>query len=233
MDLDLDHLHNDDDFHVMDLNVMHKNLYPDSPTNESASTHMRRRALSLNKITIEDFYDFFDKPIVAVAREFGVCTTLFKKICRKSGIHRWPYRKISSLSKTIDAIEDTLHQDLSAIERSKMMSQLDDLQKKRDYVRRNPNSKVALVKPTEALSLASRLKPTKPQPENQGFDDSNSEPYSVESPRDDIHQSHRAAYDFDDSIEDEFSQFPNLYSHHHLLPPTDLALDDYSCVVEI
>ncbi|ETV69654.1 hypothetical protein H257_14677 [Aphanomyces astaci] len=76
-------------------------------------------------------------------------------------------------------------------------------------------------------------KPTKPQPENQGFDDSNSEPYSIESPRDDIHQNHRTAYDFDDSIEDEFPHISNLYSHHHLLLLTDLALHDYNCVVEI
>ncbi|RHZ02432.1 hypothetical protein DYB37_011110 [Aphanomyces astaci] len=68
---------------------------------------------------------------------------------------------------------------------------------------------------------------------NQGFDDSNSEPYSIESPRDDIHQNHRTAYDFDDSIENEFAHFSNLYSQHHLLLLTDLDLDDYNCVVEI
>ncbi|RHY34928.1 hypothetical protein DYB32_000573 [Aphanomyces invadans] len=211
----------------MDLNVMHKNLYPDSPTDDSNSTHVRRRALSLNNVTIEDFYDFFDKPIVAVAREFGVCTTLFKKICRKSGIHRWPYRKISSLSKTIDAIQDSLHQDLSPSERTKLLAQLDDLHKKRDYVRRNPNSKVALIKPADALALACR---SKPKLENQVFDDSTSDPCSGDSPHNDYNPD--LTYNFGDSIEDDFPQSPNLYSHHPLLA-TDLVLDDYSCVVEI
>ncbi|KAF0699413.1 Aste57867_10021 [Aphanomyces stellatus] len=237
MELDLDmHMELEhEELHIMDL--MHKNLFPamiaTSPTAHSPKSG-KRRALSLNKVTIEDFYEYFDKPIVAVAREFGVCTTLFKKICRKSGIRRWPYRKISSLSKTIEAIQDTLTQDLTSVERGKMVSQLDELHKKRDYVRKNPNSKVALVKPADALSIASRFvskrassSPAKPQSSG----DSESDQFSAtqSSP----HGYHRTNFELCDTLEDDFHFPTSMYVGYPHMAPCDVPLEDYNCVVEI
>ncbi|KAG9414058.1 hypothetical protein AC1031_013264 [Aphanomyces cochlioides] len=217
-----------ENIHIVDL--MQKDLFPSSAANSSDPAKLgKRRALSLSKITIEDFYEYFDKPIVAVAREFGVCTTLFKKICRKSGIRRWPYRKISSLSKTIEAIQETLTQDLTSVERSKMISQLEELTKKRDYVRKNPNSKVALVKPADALSIAGRFAPkrpmsTKPREANS---DSQSDPPSSTALSPYEYSGHD--YDLCDELHDDFH---TMYNHHPLIP-SDLTLDDYNCVVEI
>lgn len=35
------------------------------------------------------------------AKGLGICTTLLKKICRRYGIRRWPYRKISAIENAV------------------------------------------------------------------------------------------------------------------------------------
>ncbi len=37
---------------------------------------------------------YFDQPIEKVAAVFGVSVTIIKRLCRKHGINRWPYRKV-------------------------------------------------------------------------------------------------------------------------------------------
>lgn len=39
----------------------------------------------------------FDLPINVAAKQLGVCATVLKKICRKHGLQRWPFRKIKCL----------------------------------------------------------------------------------------------------------------------------------------
>jgi hypothetical protein len=56
-------------------------------------------------ITIEELRKFFHLPIAEVAKHFGTCTTALKKLCRKLHIHKWPYRQILSLSKSIQSLE--------------------------------------------------------------------------------------------------------------------------------
>lgn len=38
---------------------------------------------------------YFHLPIVDAAKELGMCTTMLKKLCRRCGISRWPYRKVN------------------------------------------------------------------------------------------------------------------------------------------
>lgn len=35
------------------------------------------------------------------AKDLGICTTMLKKICRRYGIRRWPYRKISAIKNAV------------------------------------------------------------------------------------------------------------------------------------
>lgn len=35
-----------------------------------------------------------------VAESFGMCSTLLKKICRRNGINRWPYRQVCVRART-------------------------------------------------------------------------------------------------------------------------------------
>ena len=39
--------------------------------------------------------EHFHLPMVEVAEKFGICTTVFKRMCRNHGIKRWPFRKVS------------------------------------------------------------------------------------------------------------------------------------------
>jgi len=52
-------------------------------------------------IELEELQKHFHEPMADVAKQFGVCTTFFKKVCRLHGIKRWPYRKMKSLQKKI------------------------------------------------------------------------------------------------------------------------------------
>lgn len=59
-------------------------------------------------IQLDDLKQCFNMPIAAVARKFGICATLLKKICRRHGIQRWPHRQIRSLQKSIDMLRESL-----------------------------------------------------------------------------------------------------------------------------
>ncbi|TYZ66733.1 hypothetical protein PybrP1_005645 [[Pythium] brassicae (nom. inval.)] len=59
-------------------------------------------------VQLDDLRSCFNMPIAAVARKFGICATLLKKICRRHGIQRWPHRQIRSLQKSIDMLRESL-----------------------------------------------------------------------------------------------------------------------------
>lgn len=56
-------------------------------------------------ITFNMLRPHFNRPLQEAAQHFGVCTTLLKKICRKNGIARWPYRHICGLHKSIASLK--------------------------------------------------------------------------------------------------------------------------------
>jgi len=46
----------------------------------------------------------FHLPLTVVSKKFGLCPTALKKLCRKFGIVRWPFRKLKMLDKKIAAL---------------------------------------------------------------------------------------------------------------------------------
>lgn len=54
-----------------------------------------RRLVSM---TAETLREHFHLPLLAVAQKFGMCTTTFKKVCRRVGITRWPQRQVLAKS---------------------------------------------------------------------------------------------------------------------------------------
>lgn len=50
------------------------------------------------KINKEDIEKVFHLPLLDAARELGMSGTLLKKICRKIGIRRWPYRTLKKMA---------------------------------------------------------------------------------------------------------------------------------------
>lgn len=101
------------------------------------------RELSLRELRVH-----FDKPIVQVAQEFGICTTFLKKICRRCGIKRWPHRQIRSLSRTIQMLHQAEAKAPTAQERLKFASQIAHLEAQKHAVMEDPdtNSKLKRVK---------------------------------------------------------------------------------------
>ena len=55
-----------------------------------------------------DLTKYFHLPIQNVAKDFGICITIFKKICRQNNITKWPYRQLKSLNNAIQGLEMTL-----------------------------------------------------------------------------------------------------------------------------
>lgn len=48
------------------------------------------------RLTLDDVKKYFHLPIEKAARRMDVCPTVLKKICRRGGLPRWPYRKVSN-----------------------------------------------------------------------------------------------------------------------------------------
>ncbi|CAA0827166.1 Protein NLP5 [Striga hermonthica] len=71
---------------------------PEGESNQMGSTKIplsmqvtyRERTRNLR---MKDFVQYSDLPIEFAARKMNLCPTVVKKICRKNGVERWPYRK--------------------------------------------------------------------------------------------------------------------------------------------
>ena len=53
------------------------------------------------RLTDKALREHFHLPLSDVAKKFGMCTTAFKKLCRKQGVMQWPQRTLRSLEKKI------------------------------------------------------------------------------------------------------------------------------------
>jgi len=54
-----------------------------------------------DRITLEALLERYDSPLSVVAKEFDVCLTHLKRVCRSHGIMRWPYRKVVLPSRAV------------------------------------------------------------------------------------------------------------------------------------
>ncbi|KAK2644982.1 hypothetical protein Ddye_020177 [Dipteronia dyeriana] len=77
---------------------------PDRRRNPSLSVQRERTT----KLTLNDLVPFFHLPIEKASRKLRLCATVVKKICRRSGVGRWPYRKINSINNQISRLSAKL-----------------------------------------------------------------------------------------------------------------------------
>ncbi|KFK25847.1 hypothetical protein AALP_AA8G169800 [Arabis alpina] len=68
------------------------------------NTPLSAQRLRTGKLTLDDLKKYFHLPIEKAAQTMEVCPTVLKKVCRRGGLRRWPYRKIKSLEKRIAAL---------------------------------------------------------------------------------------------------------------------------------
>lgn len=91
-------------------------------------------------LTFDVLSQYFHLPISAVGKELGVCATMLKKICRKNGIPRWPYRQIKSLNRMIASLEAQPEDD------EHVQSILKTLRYKRENLLGNPHMAESLLR---------------------------------------------------------------------------------------
>jgi hypothetical protein len=106
-------------------------------------------------------------PINEAAASLGMCATVLKKMCRKNGVERWPYRKFKSLDSMIEAYEGLLHRDVT------LACEITNLQQKRTMLMADPNLPFkSLVSKNETNAFNARVlrlqgiaaSPRKPEP---------------------------------------------------------------------
>lgn len=79
-----------------------------SPSRKPASGASRPNMSASHSITLAMLRPHFEEPLATVAKTFGICVTLLKKICRKHGLSRWPHRQITGLRKSIASMEHAI-----------------------------------------------------------------------------------------------------------------------------
>ena len=57
------------------------------------------RSSKTSKISYDVLAARFHLPLIDVCREFNVCLTFLKQLCRKHGIKRWPFRQVKAILK--------------------------------------------------------------------------------------------------------------------------------------
>jgi hypothetical protein len=73
--------------------VANPGISSNSRPDQNYETQMRRRGHVTGKMLRDNFH----LPLHTVAKKFGMCTTAFKKLCRRFEIAKWPHRQVSKL----------------------------------------------------------------------------------------------------------------------------------------
>nr|CCA16441.1 conserved hypothetical protein [Albugo laibachii Nc14] len=125
-------------------------------------------------IGLSDLRPHFNKPIVQVARELGICTTFLKRICRRCGIKRWPHRQIRSLLRTIDMLKKAQDNTQAVEEKMKYSGQIEQLEIKLKDIINDPDANGKLERVNKSLFHKSML-PRKTLLANQSTNESQPE----------------------------------------------------------
>ncbi|KAI4379629.1 hypothetical protein MLD38_005904 [Melastoma candidum] len=79
-------------------------------------------------MTVLDIAAYFHMPIEKASKRLAMCPTVIKKICRRGGVKRWPYRKMKSLDARIRKLRGNM--ELSHPEdRARIQAQILSLQR--------------------------------------------------------------------------------------------------------
>lgn len=100
---------------------------------------LEKGAATAQYITVDMLRPHFDKPLNDVAKIFGICSTLMKKVCRRLQIRKWPYRQILSLRRSVVSMKKQV--DYFDGERKVVYSdQMNKQQRKLDHLLRTGNA---------------------------------------------------------------------------------------------
>ncbi|EFC38340.1 predicted protein [Naegleria gruberi] len=93
------------------------------------------------QINKEQIQQYFHLPLEEAAIKLGCCSSVLKRTCRQLGIKRWPYRRMKSLSKR----QNQLQQQLTTLHDQYMKSrkQLEDVEGEMDVIIKEELSGIA------------------------------------------------------------------------------------------
>ena len=74
------------------------------------SVHRRRPVHMTRAVSRESICEYFHLPLREAAGMMGLCPTSLKRLCRRKGIDRWPYRRLKSLDAKITKLRRQLYQ---------------------------------------------------------------------------------------------------------------------------
>ncbi|KAI4380284.1 hypothetical protein MLD38_006491 [Melastoma candidum] len=74
-------------------------------------------------MSVLDIAAYFHMPIENASKRLMLCPTVVKKICRRGGVRRWPYRKVKSLDNKIMRLS-TKFEMLNSEEKASMQAQI-------------------------------------------------------------------------------------------------------------
>ncbi|KAG5181981.1 RWP-RK domain-containing protein, partial [Tribonema minus] len=57
---------------------------------------------SMKRETLESL---FNRPVTEAAKELGVSTTIVKRLCRRYGIQKWPFRSLVRVQRTMSEVQ--------------------------------------------------------------------------------------------------------------------------------
>jgi len=112
----------------------------------------------MSDLTFDKIASYFHLPINEASRELKVCATILKKVCRASGIARWPHRKIRSLENMITQLKEQLDSATNEQERQRLQAEIFSFEEKKEYITRNPNTSYKSLVPKSTLQSFSKSK---------------------------------------------------------------------------
>ena len=74
------------------LNIIFK--YKELKVGDSFKCNLSAQRQRTGRMTVNDVWEYLHLPISEASKKLNVCNTVLKKICRRSGLSRWPYRKV-------------------------------------------------------------------------------------------------------------------------------------------
>ena len=110
------------------------------------------------ELSFEKISSYFHLPINEASRELKVCATILKKVCRASGISRWPHRKIRSLDNMINQLKAQLDSTTTEQERQRIQAEIFSFEEKKEYITQHPNTSYKSIVPKSTLQSFSKSK---------------------------------------------------------------------------
>ncbi|KAL9657558.1 hypothetical protein ABK040_000985 [Willaertia magna] len=94
---------------------------------------LERSRQVMESVTLEELQQLFDIKLEDACDTIGISTTSMKKLCRKFGIPRWPYRKLQSLQLKKERVVKEMNETKNNLEKDQLQEDL--LQLEADILR--------------------------------------------------------------------------------------------------